>query len=420
MTSESTESNLIANLIKDLSEAELEELINHIERGNEKNFYGLPKEAFMNIIRPQLASIKTKNVISARRLLYLPFEDLLDDVRGHEKERGKISRTSVKKFWQWVTEDIMPTKFIELANNFLEAQKKNNKHLVKKSATELGKAVAKEIKPFFDEIARNPEKEKEFINKLGGTKILEDAIEINKMLQISDVIDEIKGKLPKKPIYNLNNYHINLLRQKAEELSVTSPGAEIDFLLVVMKRLLFPYQILRVISAIMPNRDDIFISATEIGIIGNIVIENIEKEVQNLSYKKQTKNLDEQHLIFHTKQFFDAYDLIMQTLHLKRTGKWGERMLKAKSEISDIIEESILAGSENLIMQSIQPRDKNPFLDFENPHTENQIIIAETRAFSLNQLKPYLKKLGLSSRHNMLIQGSAKNWINISCILRQT
>ena len=83
---------------------------------------GLPHEAILGALRPQLRqAAKHERMPTPQRFFCQPFEDLLIARQRNAKQKGRIARSSIEPVWNWLANELMPTRHHELTDAIRDA-----------------------------------------------------------------------------------------------------------------------------------------------------------------------------------------------------------------------------------------------------------------------------------------------------------
>jgi hypothetical protein len=155
--------------------------------------------------------------------------------------------------------------------------------------------------------------------------------------------------------------------------------------LIVMSRLLRPWEALRLPLALARHTDETLISKTDMGLVGEVLFTRME-ELKTAIQRTRHPQFEAETLLEQAKTFADLSSHIVKEIELKREGEWGKRLLAERVQIGKVMEtfmdRSVREFSAGL------PMHKASGADFSKP------IAADKREMALRYAK-----LVAGSRH---------------------
>ena len=83
---------------------------------------GLPHEVIVDALRPRLRqAAQHTRMPTPQRFFCQPFEDLLIARQRNAKQKGRIARSSIEPVWNWLANELMPTRHRELTDTIRDA-----------------------------------------------------------------------------------------------------------------------------------------------------------------------------------------------------------------------------------------------------------------------------------------------------------
>ncbi|MEQ9489632.1 MAG: hypothetical protein RIM72_11635 [Alphaproteobacteria bacterium] len=396
-TASDTDTSPMDALFGQLPEKDLKKLAAKIELDRTENKYGLPHQAIISLMRPYLAAARAPRVYTPQRILCLPFEDLLVFTDTDPKLVAAISRASIANMWTWVTGELMVNAFPPLADRYIEAQKDGDDVLARECASEIWSAAAEAMLPPIEEAEASQDSWTALAAKVGGSRRLEDIREMARVLRIADEVEDCKEALAPRPIVYLSKDDVTSIQRYYQKIENNYPGQELYLLLVMMKRLYQPFPILKVFRALSRKGDDTLMRTTDLSIAGNMVISALEQDGLAVAELAQKPDVKEDELVRKAGRFAAAFKGITTDIGIRRDGEWGQRMYKARNDVSAVIQRYVLNKAEKVIMSALPVKRGRiaPLLDsFPN---EEDFERAEERAEALANTMRIADQIGLAS-----------------------
>lgn len=301
----------------------------------------LPYETILSGLRPKLsqAGEAGPRVGDAFRYFCMPFEDMLIDEERGVKQQGRICRSSIQPVWTWLGRDLLPDALKDLSARI-------SGHVLAGDQVELDAAVSvlhasasAAILKALQDARRDPAKHRALKSTLGGEAAMDDAREIAEALSVAPFLLNLQTSLP-KPIAEFDEDMVYLARDVFKKVSGTHRDGAIYIALTVMGRLSQPWQILRLAKKLVRQSNDMLVSQTELGVLGEILLADLEAIATKYSSQRPgTHDLDM--MLEETSWFGRASKGFSTELDLRRMGEWGQRLLAARGRMSAAVSDEM-------------------------------------------------------------------------------
>ncbi|MEQ8605015.1 MAG: hypothetical protein RIB45_17015 [Marivibrio sp.] len=387
----------LQQFVQSLPEPSLKKLAATIELDRGENRYGLPHDAIMQILRPRLAEVRAPRVFTAQRMLCVPFEDMLVVKDPGYKETGHILRRSIMPMWTLLTETLIADDWPPLADAFTAAQKAGDEARAAAAASDIWSTAADALIAWLVEQEADPDQLRKAAKRLGGTRALEDAKEMAYTLRIADILESAKASLPRKPILNLNQEQVNVLKRHYDQVAEQHSGLELYFLTAIMGRLLQPFPILKLVRAVTPKLDDTLASRPDLATAGNMVIRALEADAERVSAVAEEEGATEEEMMSRVRRFAAAFKGITSDIGVRRDGEWGRRMFQCRAQVSDAVERMILRDADQVVLLVLPKSGTRPVADFSDLPDEARFDRSERRARALGETMAIAEEIGLQS-----------------------
>lgn len=294
----------------------------------------LPHDLILEGLRPVLRRMQVaERTPTPLRLFAEPFEDLLTSEPRKTKQKGAIARETVLPVWNWLSQTLAPDELSRYAIAVKTAVLGYHPDEARASATQFWTAASRALRAALDTEAKC----KAARAVLGGELAVADAREIALLLAAGTELCEIQAKLP-KPLPVLTEEYVWMLRDIYDRLVASAPDAAPYVAVVTMYRLERPWQALKLPLMISRNTQDTLISSTDMGLVGELVFGDIERHATALLSAKPQASFDADALTNHLIKFATLSSGIVKEVEMRRDGKWGQRLLKDRAAVAEIME----------------------------------------------------------------------------------
>ncbi len=399
-------------LVTSLNESELRKLAAKIELDRGSNKLGLPHNAIMQLLRPSLALIRAPRVHTAQRIFCMPFEDLLVNGKPDPKPVGKIDRSSIMPMWNWFKEELASAQFDLLAKDYVDAQKDDNQEAALEAAQGMWRLGAFKITHALADVDKNDRNMRDMSKRFGGENRLRDIIEMAGCLRIGVELEATKAKLRPKPMMDFSETEILAIKQGYSEISTEHPGDEVYFLFAITARLLRPSTIFQILRTLSRKGDDSMLQKTDMGIVGDVVISELETMASKISRGNAKGQFNEEIMVEDIYFFASGFKEVTDSMGITRDGEWGQRMFKSRGMISEAIESKFLHDAEQRIMSALPTKSGGRVPRLADWPNDMDFEIAERRAQAIFDLNAISKQLGNQSACQNLIGKMQKHFDN--------
>lgn len=296
---------------------------------------GIPEA--IGLFRPRLAELRPPRRITASRLFFLPVEDLLDDLDRYQRKLSRVCRTTIEPCWRIVADALGEKKLMRLEKSLLETDSNDMAALVRLGEP-LWKEGAKALSHALDEAEAN---QKARVAMFGRD---DDVLrQVSVMVAVTDIgalLQQVKGKLPDRPIQVLAEFHVEVLRAAIKELAQEDIRKVTPFLLVLSARMLRPGDLLAVLGdtrldGYQQEKDEM---AREVGVFA---LENLLRQSADMS-KAMGEGAAAREIATIAERLLDGFDSMKTTLQRPDQKKLVHRVEKARAVISEALLERVI------------------------------------------------------------------------------
>jgi hypothetical protein len=293
----------------------------------------LPHEMILESLRPALRRVPgADRTPTPLRAFCIPFEDLFTLLPRKAKQKGRIARGSVAPVWTWVTQTLLPDETKVYAAKF-RALILANKHVeAREHAGTYWPVAAAAIQHALS----SEQGQKAARGALGGQMVMEDAAEMALLLSAGDDILEIQRLLP-KPVATFSDELLWALRAVYDRLAKKAPDVAPYVAVIAMHRLAKPWEALKLPLMVSRQTQDTLISSTDMGLVGEIIFGDIEAYGKFVREARQPV-FDADALMDNLAAFTTLSSGIVKGIEMRRDGKWGQRLLKDRAQLADVMD----------------------------------------------------------------------------------
>jgi hypothetical protein len=264
------------------------------------------------------------------RLFCRAFEDLLVNTPQNEKQRGRIHRAHVMPVWHWLSQSVIRDEAKAYCADI------RNCVMVRKHDEAL--AHAEVFWPLAGAALINAiaENRKTAASALGGDLAVADAEDMAMVLKIGSATLAIQTLLP-KPTPVLTEELLWGLRHIYDQVVKSQSDAAPYVAVVAMRRLAKPWEALKLPLNVARQSHDTLVSSTDMGLAGDVLFADMEDARSAIMAMRQPV-FDPDLLIAHLTAFTDISSAIVKEVEILRTGRWGQRLLKDRAEVGDVMD----------------------------------------------------------------------------------
>jgi len=317
----------------------------------------LPHEQILSGLRPVLRRDPTGRTLTPLRLFCLPFQDLLSSEPRKAKQKGVIARGNVLPLWRWLDETLLPEETERYSTDVkaLILNKRNEDAMARAgefwtlAAATLTAALAETKKA---RVAMN------------GDLAVADAAEIALLLAAAPEMLKVQALMPAPAL--MSDELLWELRAVYDAVVVRQADAAPYVPVAAMNRLSRPWEGLRLPLAIARQHRDTLISKTDMGLVGEILIERLNG-LQTAILTARHPMFDAIALLTQTRQFAELSVAIVKEIEVRRDGEWGQRLLKDRAAVGEAMDKFMERAPREMAAALPMGRGTGATADFSRP-----------------------------------------------------
>ncbi|CAO3357573.1 hypothetical protein [Azospirillum palustre] len=235
-------------------------------------------------IRPRLVQVRPNRRPTLKRVLCMPFEDVLESFSGLDVPLGRIERRVIDPVWRLVTEcgdraliDQLDRQVQETAPGNLNALRNIGRRLWPMAAQAIRGAVGGAGEQ--DTGGQPPWRVLQ-----GDEEMRQQLLDVAAFLEIGLTIESLKDALAPRPLAALDDLHVDAIEQAAQAVARQSAGLVYYLLLVAASRMANPADLLTVLNDLdfgKARREQPAIFAQ----LSGLVVTNLEERSARLESK---------------------------------------------------------------------------------------------------------------------------------------
>jgi hypothetical protein len=302
--------------------------------------------------------VKPERVGNPSRLFFAPVEPFLVDDSPEHGHQGRIARVSLTAIWEWIGRDLAPDEtkaYVEEATKYLllgdEAQADATVRAFQDRVVQLVQGALA--------AARTDDKAKRRLAvQIGTPRAIEDVYRLGTIIRLREPLATLANRLPAN-IKSLSDDHLGSLKAI---LDATANQRDLFTFaaVLVMSRLQAPWQLIRFAIKAATTDDAARIAETTYAFTVNIVLEDMERLVRQLSSDlKRGQAMARPTLI---KDIHDAARGLRSEMDLSGDTPWARRLAAMRSEVAGLLKGEIesMAGRVRRLLRLRPSRDIVP------------------------------------------------------------
>ena len=333
----------------------------------------LPHQDILDGLRPVLRRDHYERAPTPLRLFCRPFQDLLTCHPRITKQKGVIARGTLVPVWNWISQSLLPGETAQYVKETKAHVLNHRLDAAISCAAQFWPVVANALNQALATEAGRQAAQK----ALGDAFAVADAREIALLLTIGEAVEKVEAMLP-PPVPSFNERLVWQVREIYDQLIKSHPDGAPYLPLIVMSRLVKPWEALRLPLMLARHTDETLISKTDMGLVGEVLFTRME-ELKTAIQQTRHPQFDAEKLLEQARTFADLSSHIVKEIELKREGEWGKRLLAERVQIGKVME-SFMERSVREFSAGL-PMHKASGADFSKP------VPADKREMALRYAK---------------------------------
>lgn len=294
--------------------------------------HALPHQDILDGLRPVLRRDHYDRAPTPLRLFCRPFQDLLTCHPRLAKQKGLIARGSLVPVWNWISQTLLPTESLLYARETKEHVLHHRLDAAIACAIQFWPVAAQALNQTLStEVGRLAAQK-----ALGDAFAVADAREMALLLSVGEAVEKVQAMLP-PPVISFHEQLVWQVREVYDALILSHPDGAPYLPVIVMSRLVKPWEALRLPLMVARHADETLISKTDMGLVGEILFTRMD-ELKNAIQQTRHQTFEAETLLEQARTFADLSSNIVKEIELKREGEWGKRLLAERVQIGKVME----------------------------------------------------------------------------------
>jgi hypothetical protein len=295
----------------------------------------------------------------AARMFFAPLEPFLIDGPADHKRTGRIARVSLEPIWEWIGRDLMPAEARALSEDINRALLDNDRSKAEQLVRALHERAIQRVKETLAAAGTDEKARRRLGVQVGTPRAIDDLSTILRILAIRDVLAEFARRLPN---------HIRVFeREQIDSIQgALDAGAATKFsdsaatrksdvylygLIMVMNRLVAPWQLIRIATRAAESDDAGRIAETPYAAAVAIVLSETECMVSDLRSELKSGRPITSIL----KNIHDAARDLRTEIDLAVDSAWSRQLAAIRSDVSNMLKTEIEA-TPGRVRRLLRPR----------------------------------------------------------------
>ncbi len=372
----------------------------------------LPHEKLLQALRPQLHEIpRESRVLTAQRYFCRPFEELLNNHLPRVKQKGCIARVSVVPVWHWLARELIPEEHKILDRAINDAILHERDEEIHEKLCELWRISALAI-----QAALATEAQKDEVGcKLGARTIADDAAEMALLIGAGPELMQLQDKLPRR-MHAATDHEIMVMRAAYDDFIARMPDVAPYVAVIAMARLERRWQALHLAGVFVNQSTDTVLASTDMGLVGEILFNELNQHRAHI-VAMRSDDFDAEPMLVSLGAFAELSSGMVKELAIRRDGKWGQTLTKARVAVSEKMEEILERAPKEILAALPQPKmygtGKAPrALDMVHPPDPLKMARARRHAYVLGHAGPFSVAAAFHAKFNDIYE-------EVASLLRQ-
>ncbi|MGE0564698.1 MAG: hypothetical protein AB7O50_09310 [Pseudolabrys sp.] len=280
----------------------------------------------------------TPRLHSATRLFYAPIEPfLVDDIADHNHP-NRIARASLTPIWNWIARELLPEEAQVYTDKAGDALLAGDSVRAQQLADALQDRAATAIEQAFASVAGDERAGRRLRSQIGTPRSEESATLIARILRWRAAFNDFSARLPLQ-IADLSGVRLVEIKTMIDSETAREPANFPCFLLIVMRRLAEPWQIIRFAVKQAGTDHSTRVAATSYAVAVNIVLAELARLVNELKSELRSGRGVGCGIIL--KNIHDAARGLRTELDISSESHWGRQLSQLRTQVSGLLKAEI-------------------------------------------------------------------------------
>ena len=353
--------------IRDLAPETRDLLLAEFERAALRGQDGPGASFVLQELRNEIRGInvKVERVGNPQRLFFQPLEPFLVSHAVDAEHEAQIPRACLDPFWQWLVRDVMPSETEAFADEISRALLASDKAATERCVRSFQDVAVVRIEEALVEAEESDRTRRRLLAQLGAAKGLKNVQQVADVLKYRDVLALLAARLPNY-IKDFSEPQLSSVKKTIDQ-TVPDTRIAVYALLLLMRRLAHPWQLIRL--AVKAAESDAMqrILQTSYGVAFAILVGEIERKVDELRTDLRRGLVTGLGTLL--KEIHDGIRILRSEVDLPASSSWGRHLAALRADVSNIITTEIdsLSGR---VRRLLRPRPSSDTIASPLDHSE--------------------------------------------------
>lgn len=335
-------------------------------------------------MRPRLVTLRPPRRPALSRLFFLPVEDLLDDADQYSRRLNRICRTTLSPCWSAVKDRLPNSLMLDVYHDVSLVDYRD------------GAAIAVLCEPLWVEgvralseiIAECQSNLKFKISLFGRDDDVQRQLDtMRQILAVAGRVEKLKAALPPKPILDLAESHIEIIRAALIELGKEDVSLTQPLLLVLASRMQRPGELLRMLAEVRLG-GTVADKETLTREMSGYVVGNLLRQTSDFDRENPHIFGDPASLAAAAERLTDGLNSVNDTVQSLRDKEITSKVKNARAEIGQFVLKNICTDVDKNLHDAL-------FSQSDGLPSDESIQKAEQLAMALRRSSKLANALGI-------------------------
>jgi hypothetical protein len=270
------------------------------------------------------------------RLFFRPVEAFLTDARADRKLQYRIARGTLDPLWGWITRELMPTEAQAFGDEINRACVTDDTARQDALTADFQNQAVGRLHAAAAAARADDKMRRRITGQLGSADALDDVRDIATMLEFRDALALLESRLPGH-IRNLADAQLESVKALLDSPLVGGGSLLPYALILVMRRLAAPWQLIRLAVREVASDESARIAATPYAAAVSIILADVERMVGELKADLK-RGIGVTSLL---KCIHDAARGLRTELDLSGDSPWARQLAAIRSDVASLLKTEI-------------------------------------------------------------------------------
>ena len=271
------------------------------------------------------------------RMFFRPAEPFLTDASADRKLQGRIARPTLEPLWGWISRELMPAEAQAFEDEVSRAVAANDTTRLDELTARFQDQAAQRMLSAVTAARSDDRMRRRIAGQLGSAEPLDDVRDVAAILEARDALVMVESRLPGH-IRNLGEAQLESVKALLDSPLVGHGGGLLLYaLILVMRRLSAPWQLIRLAVREVASDESARIAATPYAAAVSITLGDVERMVDELKSDLQ-RGISVTALI---KSIHDAARGLRTELDLSGDSQWARQLTAIRSDVAGVLKSEL-------------------------------------------------------------------------------